>query len=119
MLLGFFYLFFFFIFIYFFFFLVLYILISLLSFQVDIMKITVIWDYWIHTETYLQYSTKVLCHRVVEIPCPTCPTPSLSLKTSKKFQFTCPDKFIALAKEEYPDYNFSYFSKKTYVMGTH
>ena len=46
------------------------------------------------------------------------------LRTSKKVQFTCPGTrtdFIALAKKniQIMRYIFSYFSKKTPVVGTH
>ena len=34
----------------------------------------------------------------MEIPCPTCPTFPISLRTGKKFQFTCPGTRTTLAK---------------------
>ena len=37
-----------------------------------------------------QFEKKCLICRAVEIPCLTCPTCPISLRTSKKFQFTCP-----------------------------
>ena len=48
----------------------------------------------------------------MEITCPTCPTCPISLRTSKKFQFTCPGTSnlynVALAKE-YLDYKVDIF----------
>ena len=43
--------------------------------------------------------------RAVEILCPICLTCSFSLRTSKKFQFTCPRS----SSKEYPDYEIHIF----------
>ena len=42
------------------------------------------------TVSQYQLDAPVTQDRAVEIPCPTCPTCPISLRTSKKFQFTCP-----------------------------
>ena len=57
--------------------------------------------------------------RAVEIPHLTCPTCPISLRTSKKFQFTCPGTRKALAKNiKIMKYIIFLFLKKTYVVGT-